>query len=387
MTSLEYKLVIINEMILTMKLYKEEFDVKIDKNIGFVINDTIVNEYEGLADFVTKVKVMKYQKNKLANKIKLNNIMVNENDNNVDKYVSQMELIQNQNDLQKYNNCVVFDEKMGNMSEEQIQKQIGDITSQYIVYNENANSFLSNYGHFGNISAKQILTKINLSELIESIFNKLVENGKCYLNERLYSKSADHFEKMMDDPELQSIRQTHITNPSSNNITVNIVKERFNFPNNHIIQQSTCAFRDNLFTLYVLLISIPETKVFLNQILNDFASVDMMDKKWSDYYQAQRQYIKDRRLNRAVLPRSIWESFMQLFISHKSNGELKVPFSDLYRYISFRFEVAGIENEYMVYENNILSGNGSTTKNYNYIKSIFGIDSKSNISTFFPDQN
>jgi hypothetical protein len=281
---------------------------------------------------------------------------------------------------------VLFDEKMGNMSEEEIQTQIGNITSQYVQYNENANHFLSKYGHFGNISANQILTKRSLDELIETIFKQLVQNAKCYLNERLYSKSADHFEKMMNDPELQSITQTHITNPSSNNwITVNIVKDKFDFPNNHIIKQSTSAFRDNLFTLYALLISIPETKVFLNKILNDFASVDMMDKMWSDYYQAQRKYTKDRMLNRAVLPTSIWESFVQLFISHKSNGEIKLPFSDLCRYISFRFEVAGITNKYMVYENNILSENGTQTKNYNYIKSIFDIDSKTDISTFHLD--
>jgi len=66
MTSLEYKLANINEMILTMKLYKEEFDGKIDTTVTFNINDTIVNDYEGLADFVTKVKCMKNQKNEIV---------------------------------------------------------------------------------------------------------------------------------------------------------------------------------------------------------------------------------------------------------------------------------------------------------------------------------
>lgn len=356
MISVEYKLTIVNEMILTMKLYKEEFDGKIDSNVSFHINDNIVHDYEGLGELVTKIKCIKYQQNKIANEINVHTFNIKHNDTNVNKYVSQTSLINSKNDKFMYDNCSVFDQKMSNMSEEEINAYIGNITEQYKQYNDNVNHFLAKYGHFGNISANKIFTKAELNATIKDIFEKIVQSAKWYLYERLNHKSADHFEKTMKDLVL------------SNDNT----KQLFYFPNNTVLKQQTLVFRDNLFILYVLLKSIPETKVFLNEIINEFASVNEMDEIFGKYYKAIKQYKMDKRLNRPLLPRTMWESFTHLFIQHTSNGEIKVPRSDYFRYCNFVFEINGIENEYITLENKMIRGE-YVIPHYNYINSIFNI--------------
>jgi hypothetical protein len=177
---------------------------------------------------------------------------------------------------------------------------------------------------------------------------------------------------MINDPELQPVIENNtLLYP---NLTTIKIKHMFDFPNNHLIKKYTDTFRDCLFILYTLLQTIPETKVFLNNTLNNFVSTNTMDKYLAEFYKTTQKFKKDIKLNRALKPTSWWETFVYLFVEKKSNGEIKIPFSDTIRYNTFLFEVAKIENKCITYENDVLNGNKKHyEKYYDYSKTIFDI--------------
>jgi hypothetical protein len=346
MNSPQYQFTIINEMIASINQYKSEFDEKINKDINFNIDNNIVNQYNLLGDIVTKIKVRNYQKIKLNRENKVYEKMVEESNSNITGFTFKEYLFNTNNKLNMVNNQTKFDTIIGNMSDEECDNYVGNITNKYEKYMKSADELLSYYGNFGWITAKHINTTVSCYNTIRMIVKSIFDSAKIYLNERFNTKNEENFKKYIN---------------YSPDIDVSII---FNFSNNMVINKYTNKFKEQLFTLYALLHAIPETKIFANEVLNEYASVNNTEKLWNEYFNAVQKYKQKCKLNRELVPTSYFEYFTSFFVGYTSNGEIKMPLSDFINYVNFRFDIAKVQNKMIVYENN-------KPNKYNYIETIF----------------
>lgn len=236
------------------------------------------------------------------------------------------------------------------------------------------------YGYFEVATAHDIMTRENYKTFIQRLFDTLLVKLGYIIKQRLDRKSGSCFSEMMitDQVFVKSLYNAPVLQANQSAQTVlhntdrqNIIKNMFDFPNNAEAKRINEEFRSLLFTLFVLLHSIQETRMFLNLAINTYASISVMDEIWKRFDDANRAYLKDRMLNRALLPTSWFETIVCFFAPRKSNGELKIPFTDIARYVSYCYEINQIRNKLITVENNSINSINNETY-YDYVDYIFG---------------
>lgn len=189
--------------------------------------------------------------------------------------------------------------------------------------------------------------------LIDNILSKILFIVSQIVNERYYTNNEN-----------TSI-EYFIKNKNQSTINLTYYNNLFYFPNFAEFNSNLETLRKYIFTLFVLVQSIPVTSIFINTFLNKLIVYKEYEDLHNRITNARFAYLNDKANEKAstFLPTSWWESFTNRFISKKIDGTyiVKIPFKDYCKKVHFMYETCKIENELKSYTFNNSKWNDYST--------------------------
>lgn len=309
------------------------FNLKLDINdvekCYWEIKDQILYDYENIQNVITQMKVNRYNKIKLENKMLVFNQLKQQNEYYDDVLIQSN--IDNTNIQQSVIN-VAYKKQNENKDIENMVKKVCD---EKRIYQEKAVEFLQTYNFFY-YDNKHVLTPdiIMSSSLYQTYLKQLYDEIHKLSNFIVnYKMTSDPYTKIINNAASFSYYNEYYVSTRTDEIK-----------NKHDMLEHLVRH------LYTLLKTIKNTDLFLNAIISSFVTQQQFVNFNNKFNECLIKFRKQRLEHKQLLPNSWSDYFKKWFIIDRINGinesTIVGTVKDYLRYTSFTFELNKIQNNY-----------------------------------------